>query len=95
MTGMNTKVVVHEIGENIWPARQPDVYGPLRRTLPIGDFKRKLIMRRPMTCIADTLSHAGVDSVMDVGCGTGVLARKLSDRGFQVTGIGSSRQSRS
>lgn len=43
--------------------------------------------RSDLDCYVEVLSDAGVRSVLDVGCGTGVFALRLSDLGLEVTGV--------
>lgn len=42
--------------------------------------------------VLDLIEKDGVKTILDLGCGTGVLTKSLSDEGYQVTGIDSSSE---
>ncbi|WP_286956673.1 class I SAM-dependent DNA methyltransferase [Brevibacterium sp. UBA7493] len=43
--------------------------------------------RSDLDCYDEGLSEAGVRSALDVGCGTGVFALRLSGLGLEITGV--------
>lgn len=70
--------------------KQPDFYEPLGRVLPVAEQLQGLVLRRARTGILQMLKAAGARTVLDVCCGTGCLACRLSMAGFEVTGVDSS-----
>ena len=69
---------------------QPDVYEPLGKTLPVAEQLQGLVLRRARTGILQMLKATGARTVLDVCCGSGCLACRLSMAGFEVTGVDSS-----
>lgn len=69
---------------------QPDVYEPLGITLPVIEQVQGLVLRRARTGILQMLEATGACTVLDVCCGSGCLACRLSMAGFEVTGVDSS-----
>ncbi|MEW6683386.1 MAG: class I SAM-dependent methyltransferase [Nitrospirota bacterium] len=69
---------------------QPDFYAPLRRALPVAEQVQGLMLRRARTGILRILQGGGAHTVLDVCCGSGCLACRLSMAGFDVTGVDSS-----
>ncbi len=69
---------------------QPDFYEPLGRVLPVAEQLQGLVLRRARTGIIQMLKAKGARTVLDVCCGSGCLACRLSMAGFEVTGVDSS-----
>ena len=69
---------------------QPDFYEPLGRILPVAEQLQGLVLRRARTGILQMLKATGAHTVLDVCCGSGCLACRLSMAGFEVTGVDSS-----
>lgn len=69
---------------------QPDFYEPLGKVLPVAEKLQGLVLRRARTGILQMLKAASAHTVLDVCCGTGCLACRLSMAGFEVTGVDSS-----
>lgn len=66
-----------------------DFYAPLGRTLPLAEQLQGLLLRRARIGILQVLKTAGARTVLDVCCGSGCLACRLSTAGFEVTGVDS------
>ncbi len=47
---------------------------------------------RTLERVGQTLNLEGVETVIDIGCGTGALCSVLAQQGFRVTGVDSSRR---
>ncbi len=69
---------------------QPDFYEPLERALPVAEQLQGLVLRHARTGILQMLKATGARTVLDVCCGSGCLACRLSMAGFEVTGVDSS-----
>ena len=69
---------------------QPDFYKPLEKVLPITERVQGLFLYRARTGILQMLKNSGARTVLDVCCGSGCLACRLSRAGFEVTGVDSS-----
>ena len=69
---------------------KPDFYEPLRKVLPIAEQLQGLVLRRARTGILQMLNATGARTVLDVCCGTGCLACRLSMAGLEVTGVDAS-----
>lgn len=67
-----------------------DVYEPLRKTLPIAEQVQGLVLRPARSRIVQLLKEAGARTVLDVCCGSGCLACRLTARGLEATGVDSS-----
>lgn len=69
---------------------QPDFYKPLGRVLLVAEQLQGLVLCRARTGILQMLKATGARTVLDVCCGSGCLACRLSMAGFEVTGVDSS-----
>ncbi len=68
----------------------PDFYEPLGRTLPVAEQLQGILLRRARTGVLRILKSFGTRTVLDVCCGSGCLACRLSMAGYEVTGVDSS-----
>src|SRR6266545_4418682 len=69
---------------------QPDFYEPLAKILPVAEQVQGLFLYRARSGIVQALKESGARTVLDVCCGSGCLACRLSLAGFEVTGVDSS-----
>lgn len=70
--------------------KRPDTYEPLKRALPVTEQLQGVVLRRARTGILRMLREAGARTVLDVCCGSGCLACRLSVAGLEVTAVDSS-----
>lgn len=71
-------------GAEPW-SEMPDAHFEHPRLVPLYDL---LVGERPdLDAYAAIVDEFGARTVVDLGCGTGVLARRLAARGITVTGI--------
>ncbi|MBI3596861.1 MAG: methyltransferase domain-containing protein [Nitrospirae bacterium] len=68
----------------------PDVYEPLGMALPLSEQVQGLFLRRARSRIVQLLKETGARTVLDVCCGSGCLACRLTLEGLDVTGVDSS-----
>lgn len=68
----------------------PDVYEPLGRALPLSEQVQGLFLRRARSRIVQLLKETGARTVLDVCCGSGCLACRLTMEDLDVTGVDSS-----
>jgi ubiquinone/menaquinone biosynthesis C-methylase UbiE len=67
-----------------------DFYEPLGKILPVAERVQGLFLYRARTGVLQMLKGSGAHTVLDVCCGSGCLACRLSMAGFEVTGVDSS-----
>lgn len=71
------------------PGSEPRLYGERRRAESFGTVAEQYDRYRPSYPVelVDDLVGLGPSDVLDVGCGTGKVARLLADRGLAVLGV--------
>jgi SAM-dependent methyltransferase len=67
-----------------------DPYAPLRRALAIAEPVQNLLLARPRGELTRLLRERGCRRVLDVCCGAGALAQRLTAAGLEVVGVDAS-----
>jgi ubiquinone/menaquinone biosynthesis C-methylase UbiE len=70
---------------------EPGVVEAFDQISPVYDATRPPVEAATLDAMAHALRVRGVRSLLEVGVGTGRVARPLMDRGFEVTGVDASR----
>jgi ubiquinone/menaquinone biosynthesis C-methylase UbiE len=69
---------------------EPDVVDAFTQISPVYDATRAPLDDGTLDAIATKLHERNVASVLEVGVGTGRIARPMSERGFEITGVDAS-----
>jgi ubiquinone/menaquinone biosynthesis C-methylase UbiE len=69
---------------------EPDVVAAFTQISPVYDATRAPLDDATIDTIAAKLHERNIVSVLEVGVGTGRIARPMSERGFEITGVDAS-----